>query len=225
MIQAISNGAYLATDHRAGTMTRYLRYTVSLCFPSKRPSFMRCSASSLLVVLFYGNCLLAEPAEVVIIRHAEKPDEGNELSLAGRERAAALLPYFFGNPAVLEFGRPMAIYAQAQKHATSSLRSIQTVQPLADALHLKINDAFERDDYKKMVAEIKRETKYDGHTVLICWEHKVIPEIAKEFAADDAPKKWRDDAFDRTWVLTLKSGHRYKFNDLPQKLMFGDSKN
>jgi hypothetical protein len=186
---------------------------------------MRCSASSLLVILIFANCLLAEPAEVVIIRHAEKPDVGNELSLAGRERAGALLPYFLGNPAVLEFGRPVAIYAQAQKHATSSLRSIQTVEPLADALHLKINDAFESDDYKKMVAEIKRETRYDGHTVLICWEHKVIPEIAKEFATDDAPKKWRGDAFDRTWVLTLKSGHRYKFNDLPQKLMFGDSKN
>ncbi len=186
---------------------------------------MRRSASALLVVLIFANCSLGKPAEVVIIRHAEKPDEGNELSLAGRERAAALLPYFLGNPAILEFGRPVAIYAQAQKHATSSLRSIQTVRPLADALHLKINDSFERDDYKKMVAEIKHEGKYEGHTVVICWEHKVIPEIAKEFAADDAPQKWRGNAFDRTWVLTLKSSHRYKFKDLPQKLMFGDSKN
>jgi hypothetical protein len=187
---------------------------------------MRRCVFSLLAVLICANYSLAEPAEVVIIRHAEKPDEGNELSLAGRERAAALLPYFLGTPAVLEFGRPVAIYAQSQKHATSSLRPIQTVQPLADSLHLKINDTFERDDYKKMVAEIKHERKYDGHTVLICWEHKVIPEIAKEFDADDAPQKWRGNAFDRTWVLTAtKNGHRYKFNDLPQKLMFGDSKN
>jgi hypothetical protein len=172
------------------------------------------------------NRLLAEPAEVILIRHAEKPDEGNELSLAGRERAAALVPYFLENPVVLKFGRPVAIYAQSQKHATSSVRSIQTVQPLADSLHLKINNTFERDDYKKMVAEIKHDQKYDGHTVLICWEHKVIPEIAKEFAADDAPQKWRGTAFDRTWILTAtKSDHRYKFDDLPQKLMFGDSKN
>src|SRR4051812_27689212 len=180
---------------------------------------MRCSALSLLVVFVFANALLAEPAEIVIIRHAEKPSQGNELSLAGRERAAALLPYFLGNPAVLEFGRPVAIYAQSQKHATSSLRPIQTVQPLADSLHLKINESFQRDDYRNMVAEIKHERKYDGHTVLICWEHKVIPEIAKEFEADDAPSKWRGEAFDRTWVLTAtKNGHRYKFNDLPQKL-------
>jgi hypothetical protein len=186
---------------------------------------MRFNASSLLIALAFTNPLLAEPAEVVIIRHAEKPEEGNELSLAGRERAAALSPYLLGNPDVIKFGRPVAIYAQAQKHASSSVRSIQTVQPLADALHLKINHAFERDDYKNMVAEINREKKYDGHTVVICWEHKVIPEIAEEFAADDAPQKWPGDAFDRTWVLTLKSGHRYKCKDLPQKLMFGDSKN
>jgi broad specificity phosphatase PhoE len=187
---------------------------------------MRRSVLSLLVVFIFANCLLAEPAEVVIIRHAEKPDEGNELSLAGRERAAALLPYFLGTPAVLEFGRPVAIYAQSQKHASSSLRPIETVQPLADSLHLKINDTFERDDYKKMVAEIKHERKYDRHTVLICWEHKVIPEIAKEFDAEDAPQKWRGNAFDRTWVLkATKNGHQYKFQDLPQKLMFGDSKN
>jgi broad specificity phosphatase PhoE len=186
---------------------------------------MRSSALFLLPVFLFTNALLAEPAEIVIIRHAEKPSQGNELSLAGRERAAALLPYFLGNPEVLDFGRPVAIYAQSQKHTTSSLRPIQTVQPLADALHLKIKDAFDRDDYKKMVAEIKHESKYDGHTVLICWEHKVIPEIAKEFEADDAPRRWHGDSFDRTWVLKGKSGHRYKFKDLPQKLMFGDSKN
>jgi broad specificity phosphatase PhoE len=186
---------------------------------------MRCSALSLVVVFLFANAVLGEPAEIVIIRHAEKPSQGNELSLAGRERAAALMPYFLGNPEVSNFGRPVAIYAQSQKHTSSSLRAIQTVQPLADSLHLKISDAFDRDDYKQMVAEIKHKSKYDGHTVLICWEHKVIPEIAKEFAIEDAPEKWHGNAFDRTWVLSLKSDHRYKFKNLPQKLMFGDSKN
>lgn len=178
----------------------------------------------LLHLFVFASHSLAEPAEVIIIRHAEKPESGNQLSLEGRERAAALAPYFLGNRDVLEFGPPVAIYAQAQKHETSSLRSIQTVKPLADALHLKINDSFNRDDFKSMVDQIEHEKKYDGHTVLICWEHKVIPGIAREFGAEDAPEKWSGDAYDRTWVLTFKAQHRCKVKDLPQRLMWGDSK-
>jgi len=183
----------------------------------RRPRF------GLLLILIFASRAFSEPAQVIIIRHGEKPDpEGTELSLKGRERAAALVPYFVSEPDVLEFGTPIAIYAQAQKHEDSSKRSIQTVTPLADALHLKINHSFERDDFKDMVKEINRDEKYEGHTVLICWEHKVIPKIAKEFGAEDAPKKFRK-VYDRTWVLTFKD-HKCTCDDLPQQLMFGDSK-
>ena len=73
----------------------------------------------------------AQPAQVIIIRHAEKPDSGNGLSLKGMKRAAALVPYFLGTESLLKFGEPVAIYAQAQRHETSSIRPIETVRPLA----------------------------------------------------------------------------------------------
>lgn len=38
--------------------------------------------------------LHAAPAQIIIIRHAEKPPEGNQLSIKGMERAAALIPFF-----------------------------------------------------------------------------------------------------------------------------------
>jgi hypothetical protein len=178
----------------------------------------------LVVSFFCPIAVSAQPAQILIIRHAEKPDEGSKLSLAGRERAAALAPYFLGNDELLQFGPPVAIYAQAQKHASSSLRPIETVEPLAAAIHIKINDSFERDDFAAMVEEILHNKTYDGHTVLICWEHKVIPQIAAKFGAATASDKWPGAVFDRTWVLTLKDGHGYAFEDLPQQLMFGDSR-
>ena len=81
----------------------------------------------LMLALVIACQAMAQPAQVIIIRHAEKPTSGNELSLRGEERAAALVPFFLGADELLEFKTPVAIYAQAQKKETSSIRSIETV--------------------------------------------------------------------------------------------------
>ena len=147
-----------------------------------------CRFGAVLAVYFAAaGSALSQPAQVLIIRHAEKPDVGNHLSLQGQERAAALVPYFRGTAAVLRFKTPVAIYAQAMKKPTSSGAPIETVQPLADALHLTLNTSFERDAFKSMVCEIMGNPAYAGRSVLICWEHDVIPGIAAAFGA--APRR------------------------------------
>ena len=169
------------------------------------------------------NAAFADPAEVILIRHAEKPETGNDLTLRGRERAAALVPYFLETPELLEAKTPVAIYAQRPKNATSSIRSIETVRPLANALHLKINDSFVRDEFQQMVEEIRHKPEYEGHTVLICWEHKVIPEIAAKLGAENAPKSWPDATYDRTWIVKFQGDKKTTCSDVPQRLLFGDS--
>jgi hypothetical protein len=86
---------------------------------------------SVAILVLASGAARAQPAQVFLIRHAEQPEEGNEFLLKGRERAAALAPFFLGTDALLENGPPAAIYAQAQKHKSSSARPIETVQPLA----------------------------------------------------------------------------------------------
>ena len=103
------------------------------------------------------------------------------------------------------------------------MRAKETIQPLAKVLHLAVNDAYPRDDYKKMVAEVMHDPAYRGHTVLVCWEHKVIPQIAAEFGAKDAPGNWPGKEFDRAWVLDFKKDGGVHFKNLPQRLMYGDS--
>lgn len=178
-----------------------------------------------LMSFFSVTKLLALPAQLMLISQAEKSAQGNDLSLKGKERAAALAPYFTETENLIANGMPVAIYAMAATKASPSLRPMQTVAPLADQLKLTLKNTFERDNYKKMVEEIKSDPALQGKTVLICWEPTLIPEIARAFGALQAPNHWPREVFDRTWLITIASNGRTSFQNLPQRLIYGDSFN
>jgi hypothetical protein len=176
------------------------------------------------VSLFIVQAALAMPAQVILIRHGEKPDVGNELNAQGWRRARALPKLFTGDTPFTKFGSPVAIYAMAPKDEDGSLRPIQTVTPLSQQIGVPIRSQFKKKQISDMVNEIKITSAYDGKTVLICWEHKVIPIIAQAFD-QDAPDSW-GKSFDRAWVITFTdSGTVASFKDLPQNLLSGDSPN
>lgn len=174
----------------------------------------------------------AAPAQVILIRHAEKPEIGNELSEKGFRRAEALVKFFQGAPAVTQRGTPYAIYAAAPKNEDSSVRSIQTVTPLARALGKTVNTEFTRGQTHKIAADIMENPAYTGKMVLICWQHGHIAEIVRELAAYGAssadpqvslPAAWPGEAFDRAWILDFYRGKVVSFMDIPQRLLPGDS--
>lgn len=169
--------------------------------------------------------LNALPAQVIIIRHAEKPANGNSLSTKGRERAAALAPYFMETKELLTYGTPVAIYAMASSKDHPSKRPIETVTPLSEQLKIPLKTAYARNEYKKMAEEIKNAPEYAGNTVLVCWEHDVIPEMARAFGALQTPAKWQSDIFDRNWIITFSNTGRASFLNMPQQLLFGDTQN
>lgn len=178
----------------------------------------------LLTLMGLGDLLQALPAQIIIIRHAEKPVKGNQLNLQGRARAVALVPFFIGSPEVLTYGTPVAIYAQRPGSKDPSLRCIETMTPLSEALNLPLNTNYERDAYPGMVETIKSNPAYEGKMVLICWSHDNIPKITKLFGALDMPKKWHSDEFDRMWVITFQlNGAVVTVDNLPQRLMFKDT--
>jgi len=180
----------------------------------------------LLVWLLSISSVWAQPAEVMVIRHAEKPEEGHCLCLKGWQRAAALVPFFLGAAAdgcgnsLAGFGTPTAIYAQKPTKEERSLRPMQTVQGLAQALKLEVK-AYPHSDFESMVQEIQTSPAYRGKAILICWEHKAIPDIAAAFGVKEPPK-WPGSAFDRVWQIKFKDG-KAKLRDIPQQLMYGDS--
>lgn len=195
------------------------------------------------------------PAQVLIIRHGEKVgdpgkenDGGNNLSIRGSARAAALPSLFVPGQTQLtcdldldldppsfagsyepipikgtrpRFPTPNFIFAtQRSKHSN---RPVETVTPLAIALNLHINDGFKDNDadIEEMLAAIFVEHGIFGKIVLICWHHSKIPAIAKGLGIG-RPPKWDGKIFNRVWQITFPKG-KAKLDDLPQMLLYGDS--
>jgi hypothetical protein len=163
------------------------------------------------------------PSQVILMRHGEKPPEGNYLSLKGRERAAALVPCFLGFPALLHYGPPAAIYAMKSSPLDPSIRSEQTMMFLADELNLPIQNEFGYRETEQLVEKIKNAEEYEGKMVIICWSHTELPKLAMRLGAKNSPKRWSEEVFDRFWILTFEDDGSVSFVNLPQKLLYGDS--
>ena len=166
---------------------------------------------------------VAAPAEVILIRHGEKPEDGPTLNARGYERARALPQLFETDARVLAFGRAVALFSARPAKAGGSVRSIETLEPTAKALGVAIDTRFTKDDIAALVRAVLTNPAYDGKTVLVCWEHKKIPGIVRAFGWAGAPAGWNDAVFDRLWILDFDGAKPVRFRDLPQRLLPGDA--
>ena len=168
---------------------------------------------------------------LMIIRHAEKPDESADgvtpegaddaesLIVRGWQRAGALAQFFRARSEVT----PLVIFAAGAGHKSNSKRPMQTVTALAALL--APNPGFEfitkylKDDLQNLIADVLPRPG----PILIAWEHKLIPALIGLLPdAPDVPDAWPDDRFDIVWVLDrTESG--WIFSQLPQLLLAGDS--
>lgn len=183
------------------------------------------------LVTCLSGCAAADPAggektrprEILLIRHAEKPADAADfgLSPAGRERAAAL-PTLFDQTRTDPFPVPDVIFAA--ERSKRSNRSVETVSPLAEKLGLRIDTRFADDDYRKLAAELRTDPKYAGKTVLVCWHHGNLPELAAALGAAGVPESWKDGEFGRVWVVTYDAAGKGKpLGTRPQRLLPGDA--
>ena len=145
---------------------------------------------------------------VMIIRHAEKPLDGSNLSSSGEARAKAYVDYF--KNFTIE-GRPLKPgYIFATADSTNSRRPGLTVEPVAREFGLTIDNRFSNQQFPALAREIQ--TRPHGTNILICWHHGKIPQLLRALGAD--PKKllpngkWPDDEFG--WLIELRydeNGH------------------
>src|ERR1700750_2419010 len=95
----------------------------------------------LLLFYFTANtaCSQSNNLKLVFIRHAEKPDDGDNLNCQGLNRSMLL-------PAVLakKFGKPGNIYIPAPKtgSVTKRARMLQTITPFVAKYNLNINSVY-----------------------------------------------------------------------------------
>ena len=109
--------------------------------------------------------------KVVIIRHGEKPKDGDNLSCQGQNRALQLATVLHQ-----KLNIPDAIYVPALKsdNKTKNSRMFQTITPFAIKYNVAINSKYSSDENEKIVKSV---FKKHG-TVLMVWEHNAIQPLA-----------------------------------------------
>lgn len=174
---------------------------------------------SLVACVLSASALVAMPSQVILVRHAEKPAQGDSLSPQGFTRAEALVTYFSQPTMPFQLQQPLAVYAQSSGKGHSSTRPVQTIAPLASYWQVPLYTTYTAEQCHKLVDEISK--NYTSGLVVVCWSHDNLQDIATKFGVANAPD-WPGSAFDWVWVLnftgdTLNSFQQFLQPPLPAK--------
>ncbi|KAJ3358003.1 hypothetical protein HDU83_000060 [Entophlyctis luteolus] len=141
-------------------------------------------------------------------------------------------------------------YNTAPRGAGKSWRPAHTIYPLYAALQLgestALNSHGDRHPSAKAAEEFRRSSKvefcefikaefdsmvetltsgkYAGKTIIVCWSHQTLPELAVRLGVSEelVPRKW-GKRYDVTWVITRRTANEpTEFHQLPQLLLWGD---
>src|SRR5471030_532799 len=139
---------------------------------------------------------------VLIVRHAEKPDQGPLLNAKGEQRAGAYASYF--DPLTLN-GLPLTPQRLiATSDSPDSSRPRLTLMPLAQRLQLPIEQPYADNQVDKLVKSLSKDNQ--AQTVLIAWHHGHIDKLIAAFGGDGAAitgqKKWPEDVYG--WLIVLR---------------------
>ena len=148
------------------------------------------------------------PAHIILIRHAEEPTDSSNphLSKKGEVRANRLVEFMTHDPAMIRLGSPVAIYATETTNDNNGQRTQETVAPLAKVLNLDVKTPFHSKDFDKLATQVLSDRSLDGKTVVICWNHEYLPQLARALGATDAPSKWKGKVYDQVFVISYRGG-------------------
>jgi phosphohistidine phosphatase SixA len=139
-------------------------------------------------VVPHGNAL-----KIFIMRHAERFEDTSSLphlTPKGYERAHMLVPFICE-----KYGKPDFIIAASLYKKNN--RPFETVQPLATAIHVPIDDSYEAIRNTELANALLHNPKYAGKFVLIVWHHSLMPELARALGAPRGtyPDPWKGDVY------------------------------
>ena len=148
-----------------------------------------------LAILLTPAAARAEPARIIIMRHAEKLN-AYALCDLGAQRGQALVSQFLGR------GAAQSLFATAEKPdaiLAITLHTIETVTPVAQSWNLPVigYSVMPKEEKTAKDLDINRRTqeaahdvlsdpRYAGKTVVMIWEHKHIahPKLEKDFPGE-----------------------------------------
>jgi hypothetical protein len=136
---------------------------------------------------------------VVILRHGEKPAEGDNLDCQGLNRALQLPGLIFR-----KFGIPSTIYVPApgEGERTKHARMFETAAPIAIRFNLPVDSRFGEKDSTEIAGDILKKKGF----ILVIWEHHSIPSIARALGINDPGLIWNDGDYDSIWMISFSGG-------------------
>lgn len=143
------------------------------------------------------------PTTVIILRHAERLSDGPDtpLSEAGQARARALVPLLTAlNPDVV-------IVSGLQ-------RTRQTVAPFLEKTN-RVPLVRSNEKCADLAAEILK--SWRGRTVLVAWHRGPHAELAKALGAREPFPNWKQDTYDRYWIISVDAAGAATLNEKTQE--------
>jgi hypothetical protein len=187
-----------------------IRTSAALCLISIGLLFGDIAASQTTQKTDFQTGRMPASLTLFLVRHAEKPDTGDQLNAEGVARAQKYVQYFQNQ--VRYDGQPIQWnYLFASAESEKSDRPILTIQPLSEAIHLQIDSSFKNKHFEDLVKELQKDKdhKFDNANVLICWHHGEILDLALALGANPDelpssahwPTKWPKTAYG--WLLKI----------------------
>jgi hypothetical protein len=168
----------------------------------------------------------AQPARIILMRHAEKKN-AFELCDLGRERALALSQQYLGKgaqPTLFPPG-PDAFFAVTLHPVETATPSAQTwALPVIDYSVVPKEGAADDSDAELDVRtqqaanDLLHSPAYEGKTVVVVWEHKHIASKKLDTAfykllnldklpkSDNVPNTWSGTNYDYFWIVDHAAG-------------------
>ena len=131
--------------------------------------------------------MLAE-ANVLLIRHAEKPVRGKGLSPMGEARAEGYAAYFPNLP----LARPSYDHLFAAKDSHASHRPKLTLKPLSHRIGVEIEMPYADKEDDKFAKELLGPTDFSGQNIVVCWHHGKLLDLATRLLKGYKPPKEAD---------------------------------
>ncbi len=150
----------------------------------------------------------AQPARIIVIRHAEKTENPDDphLSVEGQVRAERLVRWLAQGKVLGTNGPPAALFAPSPGRRGYSVRCLETLQPTARKLGVPVHALYRQTDYDLQAQHLLRDKSLRGKNVVVCWPHEYLPHLAAALGISPPPPKWKSEDFESAYVITFPKG-------------------
>jgi len=168
-----------------------------------RSSCFHCLALATFLMVLSCQLASALPAQVLLLRHAEKNETRGDYNLdqQGLQRAmqlAAMIPRCFFDPTQIHT-------FEIDFTTSENARSYQTAVPLGVYAGINVYQVTNSTlGSRRFGEQVLEQPQYDGSSCVFVWEHRSLPELAEGLGWPDMPPIQYEN-YDELYLMTYSA--------------------